>query len=92
MMPGAGGDVNTTLPLVISIVSFFCCGLGFIGGIVGLIFSLQAKTALGQGQIEDARSKAKIALLVSSICGGLQLLLWIGYWLMVFVFAAAGSS
>src|SRR5688500_9723441 len=27
MMPGAGGDVNTTLPLVLGILSFFCCGI-----------------------------------------------------------------
>jgi hypothetical protein len=46
MMPGAGGDVNTTLPLVLSIVAtVFCCGLGTILGIIGIVFSIQAKNA-----------------------------------------------
>ena len=89
MMPGAGGDVNTTLPLILSIAGILCCFLGFIGGVIGLIFSIQAKTALGQGQVEEARSKAKVALLVSAICLGIQIVIWIVYVLLVFVLAAA---
>lgn len=91
MLPSAAGPVNTTLPLVISIVSLFCCGVGTIGGIIGLVFALQAKGALDQGQVEDARSKAKIALIVSLVCGGVQLIGIILYWLLVFVVFATSA-
>jgi hypothetical protein len=87
----SSAPVNTTLPLVVSIVSILCCGIGLVGGVVGLIFSIQARSAVDQGQIEDARGKAKIGLLVPAICGGLQLVLWIIYWLVAFVMVAASE-
>ncbi len=73
MMPGAGGDVNTTLPLVLSIIALFpCCNLLFGG--IGLAFAIQAGNAKKAGDIEGARSKAKIALIVVSIGLGLELI------------------
>mgnify|MGYP001788266645 CR=1 FL=1 len=38
MMPGMGGDVNTTLPLILSILAIFPCGCSFcIGTIIGIV-------------------------------------------------------
>jgi hypothetical protein len=68
MMPGAGGDVNTTLPLILNIVAMiFCCGLGTILGIVGLIFAIQAGNAKKQGDMETARGKAKTSLILAIV-------------------------
>ena len=67
MMPGAGGDVNTTLPLVLSILSLFCCGFGFVGGVVGIVFAVQASNAKKTGDLETARSKAKVSLIVAIV-------------------------
>jgi len=64
MVPGAGGDVNTTLPLVLNIVAIFCfC----IVGIIGLIFAIQAGTAKKNGDMETARSKAKLSLILAIV-------------------------
>jgi hypothetical protein len=71
--PGAGGDVNTTLPLVLSIVSIVCCGCLPLG-IGGIIFSMQANTAKKAGDMVTAASKAKTALImgiVGIVVGGL---------------------
>ncbi len=68
MMPGAGGDVNTTLPLIMSIVAtIFCCGLGTILGIIGIVFSIQAGNAKKAGDLETARGKAKTAMILSIV-------------------------
>ena len=62
-MPGAGGDVNSTLPMILSIVGFLlCCGLADIAFIVAFVFSLQANSIKATGDIEGARSKAKTAM------------------------------
>lgn len=74
MMPGAGGDVNTTLPLILGILSIFCC---WPAAIFIIIFAVQAKNLKNQGQIEAARSKAKTATIVGWIIVGLGLLGWI---------------
>ncbi len=74
MMPGAGGDVNTTLPLVLSIVSLFCCGFGTLLGIVGIVLSVQAGNAKKMGDIEGARGKAKTATILAAIGIGLGIL------------------
>ncbi|NOU33182.1 MAG: hypothetical protein HOO96_35230, partial [Polyangiaceae bacterium] len=85
MMPGAGGDVNTTLPLIFSIIALFpCCNLLFGG--IGLAFAIQAGNAKKAGDIEGARSKAKISLIVAIIGVVLSTLGWIGW------FAAAASN
>jgi hypothetical protein len=63
MMPGAGGDVNTTLPLILSICQLvLCCNLVFGG--IGLVFAIQAGNAKKTGDIEGARAKAKTAMIV----------------------------
>ena len=70
MGPGMGDDINTTLPLVLSIVAMLCCwgsGIGFILGVVGLVFSIQAGNAKKTGDMETARNKSKTALTVSII-------------------------
>jgi hypothetical protein len=74
MMPGAGGDVNTTLPLVLNIVAMiFCCGLGTIVGVIGLVFSIQAGSALKTGDVEGARAKAKTGLILAIVAFSLGL-------------------
>ena len=68
-LPGQGGvEVNTTLPLVISIVSCLCCGLSFVGGVIGIVLSLQAKTAKEHGDMEVAQKKARLALILPIAC------------------------
>jgi len=83
MMPGAGGDVNTTLPLILSIVQLlFCCGFGTIFGVVSLVFSIQAGNAKKTGDLETARAKAKSAIIVSCIGFGLSIVGGIIYGVM----------
>jgi len=66
MMPGAGGDVNTTLPLVLSIIQLaLCCNLVFGG--VSLMFAIQAGNAKKAGDLVTARAKAKTAITVTII-------------------------
>src|SRR5215467_1584216 len=68
--PGAGplsADVNTNLPLVLSIASVFCCTTSTIGGLVGLVLSLQARNLRGQGDLDGARAKAKLALVIAIV-------------------------
>lgn len=70
MMPGAGGDVNTTLPLILNIVGFFTCGWGCLSAIlfiVGLVFSIQAGNMKKTGDVEGARAKAKTALTMAIV-------------------------
>ena len=81
MMPGMGGDVNTTLPLILSILAIFPCGcslcIGTILGIVGLVFTIQAMNAKKVGDFATSQSKAKLATILSGIGIGVGLLLWI---------------
>lgn len=68
MMPGAGGDVNTTLPMILSIVGFFlCCGLADIAFIISFVFSIQAGNMKKTGDIEGARAKAKTAMTMAIV-------------------------
>lgn len=67
MMPGAGGDVNTTLPLIINIVALLFCSGTCIGGIlaiVGIVFAVQAGNMLKTGDVEGARGKAKTSMIM----------------------------
>jgi hypothetical protein len=66
MMPGAGGDVNTTTPLVLSILTIFpCCNLFF--GIPALIFAIQAGNAKKAGDFQTAAAKAKVSYIILGI-------------------------
>ena len=70
MMPGAGGDVNTTLPLILNAVGFFVCFntcLGTILFIIGFIFSIQAGNMKKTGDLDGARAKAKTAMTMAII-------------------------
>ena len=67
MMPGAGGDVNTTLPLILNIVGAVLCGafcLTFILSIVGIVFAVQGGNAKNAGDIVTAKAKAKTSMLM----------------------------
>ena len=75
MMPGAGGDVNTTIPLVLSILMIFpCCN---IFGVVPLIFAIQAGNAKKAGDFETARSKAKVSYILMAVFFGLSVIIGI---------------
>lgn len=82
MMPGAGGDVNTTLPLILNIVGALLCGgtcVGFILAIVGIVFAVQAGNAKNSGDIATAQAKAKTSMLMFIITAILGVLGGIGY-------------
>jgi hypothetical protein len=67
MMPGAGGDANTTLPLILNIVAAVLCGAGcltFLLSIVGIVFAVQGGNAKNAGDILTARAKAKTSMLM----------------------------
>jgi len=68
------GDVNTTLPLVLSIVSLFCCGLGTLLGIGGLVLAVQAGNAKKSGDMATAQQKAKLSTILAAVGIGLGLL------------------
>ena len=71
-MPGAGGDVNTTLPLVLAILTIIpCCNIFF--GIPALILAILAMNAKKAGNLDDARSKAKISIILSVVGWALTL-------------------
>ncbi len=75
MMPGAGGDVNTTLPMILSGVGFFlCCGLASIFFLIGFIFAIQAGNMKKTGDIMGAQAKAKSAMTMTIIGGVLGVL------------------
>jgi len=76
---GPGGDVNTTLPLILSIVAgTVCCCLPL--GVGGLVFSLQANTAKKMGDMATAQSKAKTATIMAIVgmVGGVILITVVG--------------
>jgi Interferon-induced transmembrane protein len=89
--PGGQQDVNTTLPLVLGIVSIFCCWPAAIGSI---ILAVQASNALQIGDIEGARQKAKTSKTISFVVIGLWLAFWVVYFLLMILgvaFSAANS-
>lgn len=82
MMPGAGGDVNTMLPLILNIAGALLCGgtcIGFILNIVGIVFAVQAGNAKNAGDIETARGKAKTSMIMAIISIVLGVLVGIAY-------------
>ena len=91
MMPGMGGDVNTTLPLILSILAIFPCGgtcLSAILGIVGLVFAIQAMNAKKVGDFATAQSKAKLSMILGGIGLAIGLLATIG-WTILSVMGAS---
>lgn len=92
MMPGAGGDVNTTLPLILNIAGAVLCGgtcVGFILAILGIVFAVQAGNAKNAGDIETAKSKAKTSMIMAIVTGVLGLLAGIFYFVLGIIGAAS---
>jgi hypothetical protein len=76
MVPGTGGDVNTWLPLVLSVLATLCCGycIGSILGIVGIVFSIQAMNAKKAGDVATAQSKAKLGMILGGVGLGIGII------------------
>ncbi len=80
MGPGMGDDINTTLPMILSIVAMiFCCGISFFLGVGGLVLSIQAGNSKKTGDMESARSKAKTALILAIAALAIGVLQAIGW-------------
>ncbi len=86
-MPG-GADVNTTLPLVLSIICLACCCLPM--GVVGLIFAMNANNAKKAGDLATAQAKAKTALIMSILGMVSAAIIWTVY--VVFMAMKSGGS
>lgn len=82
MMPGAGGDVNTTTPLLLNVIALVMCGATLISAplsITGIVFAIQAKNAKAAGDVVTARTKAKhstTAFAGAMLIGVLLLAIW----------------
>lgn len=74
---GGGGDVNTTLPLVLGILSTLCCGMfiGFGLGIAAIVLAVQAGNAKKSGDMVTAAAKAKTATILGGVGLGLGIVL-----------------
>jgi hypothetical protein len=81
--------VNTTLPLVLGIVSTVMCG-NFLLGIPAIIFAVIAMNAKSVGNFEDARQKAKVATILAAVGMGLVVLA-VGAWIAIIAVAAMAS-
>jgi len=80
MMPGMGGDLNNTLPMVLNIVGFLLCGSGCFSAIpfiVGFVFTLQSNTMKNQGDIAGAMAKRKSALMMAYIGYGIGFVIYL---------------
>ena len=66
MTPGSGDDVNTTLPLVLSIASTVLCCDPLLG-LPAIVLAIQARSAQNEGAIGLARKRARVALVLSIV-------------------------
>lgn len=66
--PAPSGEFKDyqTFSIIIAVVSFLCCGgwIGVIFGVLGIVFSSQAKSAFNSGNMTEALSKSKNARLM----------------------------
>lgn len=78
--PGGFGapqaEVNTTLPLILSIASIFACS-NLLFGIPAMIFAIQAGTCVTNGDIEAAQRKVKTSYTILAIGTVLAVVGWI---------------
>jgi len=93
MMPG--GEVSTTLPLILNIVGILlgCCsyGVGSLFAIIGLILTIIAMNSKATNP-EDARGKAKIGLILGIISIVITLGLFVLFFFLGFFEAIMNSS
>lgn len=81
-MPGAGGDVNTTTPLLLNVIALLFCGgtlMSAPASIAGIVFAIQAKNAKGAGDVMSARAKAKYSMIAfagAMLIGIVMLVIW----------------
>ena len=66
--PAPSGEYkdDQTFSIIITVVSFLCCGgwIGVIFGVLGIVFSSQAKTAYASGDMQQALTRSKNARLM----------------------------
>ena len=70
-MPGAGGDVNPVIPLIVAIATVLLCG-NWCFGLAAIILAAIAISNKNQGNIEGARQKTKwawITLIIGAVLG-----------------------
>ena len=72
MTPGSGNDVDTTLPLILSIASTLLCCDPLLG-LPAIVFAILARNAADTGAIDLARKRARLAraLAIASMGVGL---------------------
>ncbi len=94
MTPGGQPEVNTTLPLILNAASALCCFWGvisFVVAIVGLVFSVQAMNAQKVGDLQHARDKAKLGLILAIVSYVLAAIAAVVHWLSWFAAAVFNS-
>jgi len=73
MTPGSRSDVDTTLPLFLSIAStLLCCNP--VLGLPAIVLAIQARNAANMGSLELAHRRARAALVLSFVAAGAGLL------------------
>lgn len=63
---GEGGQVNTTVPLILAIVTLFPC-FNCLFGIPALILVILGKKAIEQGNVEDGKKKVKLGQILAIV-------------------------
>jgi hypothetical protein len=91
MMPGSGGDVNTTLPLILSIASVLLCG-NYLLGIPAIILAVMAGSSKTAGNLEDARSKAKVSTILCVVGFALNMVIGLGVGLLIMLGLIGAST
>ncbi len=75
---GGGAEINTTLPLILSIASIFMCG-NLLFGIPSLVFAIQGSTCVTNGDVEGARAKVKLSYIILGVGVALAVVGWISF-------------
>jgi hypothetical protein len=73
MTPGSGPEVDTSLPLLLSIAAtLLCCNP--VLGLPAIVLAIQARNAANMGSADVARRRARAALVLSLVAAGAGLL------------------